>query len=503
MGTLSDNMPVIVGVGQLVDRDASINDHIQPLEMLTRVARLAEQDSGKDSLLTRLDTIALVGVAGWHPQNPVNLLANSISAAPRRQMTTGIGGQVGISLLNEVASRIVEGKSEVSLVAGCNNLRVLRKAIAANIHLDWTKGGAGEAEVFEGDQPGSNDLEGQYGLTQPPEIYPLFENALRARLGLSLPDHRKRMGELFTGFTEVASVNPYAWFPVRRSAKELITETPENRMIAYPYTKYLNAILDTEQAAAVIVCSAAKAQSLGIPREKWVFWQGGARSQERAWWVSERPRFDECPSMKDTLYGALQNSGVTLDQIDYFDFYSCFPVAVEMACEMLGLEVTDPRGFTVTGGLPYAGGPASAYTLHSVSAMTHLLRNREGGKGMVTGNGWYLTKHSACILSADPPSLVTGKTALTDPLPSREMEKEPVQVDQNAVGEGTIEAYTVLYNREGLPCRGIVLGKTVAGTRFMANTAENTSDLERFVEEEQVGRKGDITDSEKGKRFTL
>lgn len=486
-----ENTPIIVGTGQLVDREATVDRHLEPLEMLTRVVRDAAEDArGGKALLENLDTVALVGIAGWHPPNAPNMVAEALGAHPAHEYTTGIGGQVGVTLLNHVANEIVEGRSGLAAVAGCNNLRVLMKAIAAGKQLEWQRGGKGEPRLLGGDEAGSNELEGAYGLEQPPQIYPLFENALRAKLGLDFEAHRQRMGKLFTAFTKVAADNPYAWFPIERSAGELTTVTPDNRMIAFPYPKYLNAVLNTEQAAGMIVCSVAKAKAMGIPEDKWVYWLGGAHSQEQAWWASERPDFAQCPSMKDTHISALRNAGVEPDQIDYFDFYSCFPVAVEMACEMLGLDIEDPRGFTVTGGLPYAGGPASAYTLHSLAEMTKRLAGKSGQRGLVTGNGWYLTKHSAAVLSSAPKEDGYPEDGLIDNLPSNEMETAPRQVDADAGGQGTVEAYTVLYDREGRPTRGIVLGRTEAGTRFLANTPDETAFLESFVSEEWVGNTG-------------
>ena len=485
-----EHTPVIVGSGQLVDRDADPDNYIEPLQMLSRVSIAAAEDAGvKKSVLQKVDTIALVGVTGWHPRNAPGLVAEKLGAHPAKEYTTAIGGQVGVTLTNYAAARIVAGASEFALVGGCNNLRVLMKARAVNKRLSWTRGGKGEAELIFGDEQGNNEVERSYGMEGPPEIYPLFENALRARLGLDLQTHQRRMGDLFEKFTEVAAANPYAWFPVQRSSKELTTVDATNRMISFPYPKYLNAILNTEQAAALIVTSVAKARTLGIGEHKWVYWWGGANAQEEAWWASERPDFAKCPAMKDSTSSALANAAVDISEIDYMDLYSCFPVAVQMACQMLGLDVNDQRGFTVTGGLPYAGGPASAYTLHSLACMVNKLRDNPG-KGLVTGNGWYLTKHAAAVLSSEPKAGEAPSTGLIDPLPSAQMNTAPQQLARNPAGPARIEAYTVSYGRDGKPTRGVVLGRTAGGERFLANTPNDSTLLEEFASCEQVGQKG-------------
>ncbi len=489
---VADNTPIIVGSSQLVDREATIERHSEPLAMLTNSAKTAAQDAGiTESALAGVDTVALVGVSGWNPQNAPGLLAEQLQAKPNHLFSTGVGGQMGVQLTNYIGERILAGESEFATIGGCNNLRVLLKAIAQKTRLQWTRGGTGTPDQVGGDEPGNNDLENKYGLNGPTDIYPIFENAFRAKLGLSIDQHKAHMGSLFSKFTEVAEQNPYAWFPTRRSSEELTKVTQLNRMIAWPYPKYLNAVLNTEQAATLIMMSAGKARKLGIPEDKWVYWLGGASSQEKAWWASERPDFAECPSMKDTLVSSLENSATSIEELDYIDFYSCFPIAVEMACAMSGLDISDKRGFTVTGGLPYAGGPASAYTLHSLATLVNKLRGKTSEKGLVTGNGWYLTKHAAAVLSSDP-HVDSPKAGLIADLPSLGMNTDACIVNEKVKGSATIEAYTVKYDRDGSPDKGIVLGRTDEGERFMSNTIDDQAFLSDFVSAERVGTRGTV-----------
>jgi acetyl-CoA C-acetyltransferase len=367
------------------------------------------------------------------------------------------------------------------------------------VKLAWPSTKSAHTPLFGDQRPGSSPLEAEYGLSMPPDIYPIFENALRARRGLDRETHRRRMGELMSRFTEVAAKNPYAWFPVARSADELTLPSANNRMIAYPYTKYLNAVMETDQAAAVLLMSAGAARQLGVPEERWVHWWGGANTEEEAWFPSERPDFAACPSLREAALAALAEAGLTLDEVDSFDFYSCFPVAVEMACEMLGLAENDPRGFTVTGGLPYAGGPGSSYTLHALAAMAERLRSRPGAKGLVTGNGWYLTRHAASVWSTLP----RGKSAAPPAPPSaaERARRAPLAPVKQATGVGTVEAWTVLFDREGQAARGIVLGRTQNGDRFLANTPDDRDSLEAFLGSRDVGSAGKLSCHDGHNRF--
>jgi len=496
---MDGNTPILVGGAQLLQRDADPAEALEPIAMLERVSREAAEIAGAGArLLADADTVAVVDVAAWGAANAPRLLAEKVLASPAHEFVTGIGGETPLVLVNELANRIAAGDSHVALVAGCNNLKTLRSAAKAGVELKWQGGGSGEPVMIGSRRLGNNEMEQQYGLSSPTSVYPIFENALRAHRGLDLEAHRARLGALMHRFTEVAAKNPYAWFPTVRSAAELTTATANNRMIAFPYTKYLNAMLDTDQAAGVLMTSVAAARRHGIPEDRWIYWWGGAHAEERAWCASERPDFAESAALRRTARAALVNAGVDIGDIDLIDFYSCFPVAVEMACEMLGLDEADPRGLTLTGGLPYGGGPGNNYTLHSLATALDRLRAGGGRRALVTGNGWYLTKHSATVLSSEPKS--------GDFVPAAEVdvrsEPDPVVPREAADGAAVVETYTVLYGRDGAPERGIVIGRLDDdGARFIANTPFDRDCLERFVEIENVGRRGKVRVRDRSNRF--
>lgn len=489
----SERRPVIVGVAQLVQRDAEPREAFEPLAMLSQLAREAADSCGAGArALAALDTVAVVPVMGWRAENPPRVLAEALGARPSREIVCGVGGELPIALLNELASGIAAGRSRIALLAGCNNLKTLRRSSKQGVKLDWKTQASrpGVPEVFRETLPGASERERHYGLAMPTDIYPIFENALRARWKLGLDEHRARMGQLFHPFTKVAAANPYAWFPVERSAEELVTVSDRNRMVGFPYTKYLNAVLETDQAAAVLLLSEAQARRLGVAEEHWVYWRGGADAIEEAWWASERPDFGECPAMKASQVRALERAGIGLDEIDRFDLYSCFPAAVGMACEMMDLAIDDPRGLTVTGGLPYFGGPGNNYTTHAIAQMATELREGRGVSGLVTGNGWYITKHSAAVLSTAPPegALRAAGTAL----PLGDMRTTPALVVDRASGRARVETYTVLFGRDSHPERGIVVGRLEDGTRFLANTPDDRDLLGELASREAIGRAGKV-----------
>jgi len=483
---IDEQTPVLVGVAQATLRDVDPRDAQSPPELLEQTARAAVADAGgPDRALADLDTIALAPPVGWRTPNPPRVLAERLGARPAQELLLALGGEMPFTYMDHVAGEIAAGRARSALIAGTHNLRTLRRARKESVELDWVDEASGSPTPFGKTPPGTSDDEIRHGLDRPSTIYPLFENALRARRGLDLEAHRLRVGRLMSTFTAVAATNPHAWFPTERSAEEITTATSANRMVAFPYTKYMNAVLETDQVAAVWMLSAGAARAYGIPESRWIHYVAGATAHERAWYASERPDLAACPALKAAVGGALDRAGVALDEVAAFDFYSCFPVAVEMACEMLGLAEDDPRGLTVTGGLPYAGGPGNDYTLHSLASMVERLRTKPG-VGLVTGNGWYLTKHSACVLSSE--AREPGPAPVAPPKPG----PEPVPMRSEAEGDAEVAAYTVLYGREGQPERGIVVGRLDSGEGFVANTPDGRADLEAFVAEEQVGRRGRV-----------
>jgi acetyl-CoA C-acetyltransferase len=76
---------------------------------------------------------------------------------------------------------------------------------------------------------------------------------------------------------------------------------------------------------------------------------------------------------------------------------------VQIGADMLGIGVDDPRPLTVTGGLPYHGGPGNNYSTHAIACMVERLRAEPGTHGLVTGVGWYLTKHAVGVYSSAAP----------------------------------------------------------------------------------------------------
>jgi acetyl-CoA C-acetyltransferase len=435
-----------------------------------------------------------------HSTNPPASLAKRLGMSPRWSVYSEMGGNTPQYLINNLCERIARGEAELALTVGAEFLGSAMKRMTKGLSFDDWKAEEDEdlpAPQRIGDpRRGVTDYEQRHGLDRPINIYPLFENALRARDKRSIPDHMRRMGELFSRFSNVAADNPDAWFRTKRTPEEIATISDKNRMIGFPYPKLMNAIMEVDQSAAVFVASVKKARELGVPEDRWVYLHGCADAAD-LWYPLDRQDFHSSPAMRRTGQNALAMAGVGLDRIDLIDLYSCFPVAVEIGAEELGLALDDPRGLTVTGGLPYAGGPGNNYVMHSVAVMLQKLRNRPGAYGLITGNGWYLTKQSTGVYSTARPDKPFERE---DPaILQREIDALPhPQVTETPSGRAVVETYTVVHKREG-PFAGVVVGRDEAGRRFAANTPNDPAFLLAFEAAEQVGRPGTVAPSADGR----
>lgn len=491
---MDDNLPIIVGVGQVTQRPETERPR-EPLALMADAARLAEADAHAGDLLHGLDSVRVVNIFSWPSRAPAHDLSNALAVAPREQIYTALGGNTPQWQVNEAAERIHNGELKLVLIAGAECVYSARRARTKGVDLGWSPRGSPTPDVGD-TRPGVNEAEAKHGATFPTAVYPLFENALRAHYGRSLDAHREALGELFAPFTEVAATNPYAWFQDVKSAHEIATPTPGNRYIGFPYTKYMNAILDVDQGAALLMTSVTEARRLGIPEERWVYLWGCGDATDH-WFFTERADFHSSPGMRASGQRALGMAGVTIDDIAYFDLYSCFPSAVQIARDMLGIPPGDPRPLTVTGGLPYFGGPGNNYVSHSIAAMVERLRGDRGKLALVTANGWYVTKHSAGIYSTDPPKQDWQRT---DP----KVDQEVIDAGPKPAftmtpdGDATVETYTVLFDRDGAPERGIIIGRLPDGARFIANAPPDRRTLESMTKHELIGTKGTVRATDPG-----
>jgi acetyl-CoA C-acetyltransferase len=479
--------PILVGVGQLVNRAADPREVMEPLEMMAVAARRAVEDAEIPQHLGEIDSLTVINVISRAYADPTGLLAARLGIAPSDRVYTSMGGNSPQWRVNESAARIARGEVRLALIVGAEAINGLQVARRAGVKLDWAA--AGTPETVGDNRWGNNEVEQRHHAQMPTNVYPLFENALRAHRGWSIARHRAHLAALCARMAAVARDNPYAWFRDGKSAEEIGTVGDSNRMIAFPYPKFMNAIIAVDQAAALLMTDVASARQLGIPERKWVYVRGCGDATDH-WFVSDRVNFWSSPAIRLAGERALAQARLGIEQVDQFDLYSCFPCAVQIGADMLGIPVDDPRPLTVTGGLPYHGGPGNNYSTHAIACMAERLRAAAGSTGLVTGVGWYLTKHAVGVYSSAPPEHPFEREDPKRYQPLVDDEPHP-QLAAAGNGLGTVEAYTVQHDRDGNPSVGIVVARLSDGRRCWANLTD-TAVLERIEQEEFVGEQGQV-----------
>ena len=67
----------------------------------------------------------------------------------------------------------------------------------------------------------------------------------------------------------------------------------------------------------------------------------------------------------------------------------------------MGIAPDDPRGLTLTGGLPYFGGAGNNYSAHAIAEAVARCRNQPGSTAMVVANGGFMSKYACGIYSTE------------------------------------------------------------------------------------------------------
>lgn len=485
------NRPVIIGVGQSMNRSNDPDDTKTAMELIDDAIRLAEKDSLAASLVQQVDMLCLVNIFSMPHGNHLSELCNRLDIRPDKQLYTWVGATAPQWFVNQAADKIISGKAKVALI--CGGEAIHSKKIEAK-----TKGIPFEQWNFPVKESWmAGDLrdpltpeELKYGLILPIHIYPLFENALRHHESLSIEDHRKELGEFCAGFSSIASLNDYAWFKTPKSREEIEIPSDTNPMVAFPYTRSMCSIMQVDQAAALFMTNEQTAMELGVPRDKWIYLIGSGDASD-IWHVSERLNFFSSPSVKVATEKAMAQADVSLEHIDFFDFYSCFPCAPRIVRNMLGIPKSDPRPLTVTGGMQYFGGPGNNYALHAICTMAEKLRHNPDSIGLVQALSWFISKHSVGIYAGQ------GKEMPKPQIPPESCQAEldkikgPPLIDQ-ASGNAVVETYTLFHDRSGQPVDAVIVGRLDNGARFLAKTERDKDLLAAMMETEFIGRKGRV-----------
>ncbi|KAI5270850.1 hypothetical protein E4T47_05831 [Aureobasidium subglaciale] len=506
--------PILVGVGDIINRNLAVHHAAEPLELMLDAISIALQDTGLSSqaianLKAKIDSIDVIRTWTWpYPDLPA-LLAEKLGTKPSHTFCSPHAGTQPAKLVDEAARRIANGEAKLAVVTGGEALASLAACAKAGVMPppNWTPVDTPVTQVFA---PSTSEMAKGIGakhtIGAPIQVYPLFENGLRAQRGQSIEDNNTESAKLYASFAQVANKTPLAWnFPKTAETEETIGRvSSRNRMISFPYPLLMNAFNTVNLAGAVILTSTSYARELGIAQDKWIYVLGGAGAQDSDhFW--ERPNFYSSPAISRTLDAGLEACGLGKKDIDMYDFYSCFPIVPKLACLHLGLDMLKPeKPITLLGGLTSFGGAGNNYSMHAMTIMAKKLRAGDGTNGLILANGGVLTYQHVLCLSSRPRA--DGRSyPVRNPLPpSLGSDSVPV-IDETVEGEAIIETYTVDFDRKNEPSLGHVVGRLrSSGHRFIANHGDATT-LRRLASraEEPIGKSGYVRPDTQGEGRNL
>jgi len=481
---IADNTPVIVGIGQYSERVGEPGyEALSYMDLGGRALAQAIADSKASvSVAGAIDTLAAIRAfemsrPGKEPpfgssDNPPRSFARRVGADPERAILSTTGGQYNQYLVGEFASEIAGGRSQCAAVVGAEAISTVLALSAKGEKPDWSEEVGGQLEDR------SYGLEGllepalfAHGATGAIPLYAIAENSRRAKLGEGLDEYRRDIGELFAPFTKVAAENPHAAAPVERTADDLATVTERNRIVAEPYARMTVARDQVNQAAAIIIASASKARELGIPEDRWVHIHAVTSATELE--LSARPDLSACPASIASVERALDLAGKTMADMDFLDFYSCFAIPVFNQIDHFGLSHDDPRGLTLTGGLPFFGGAGNNYSAHAIAEAVQRVRGAHGSYALVGANGGWMSKYATGIYSNEPADWRDAERVQEVP---KATDGVPTSTDPFA--SATVESYTLNHTRKGVDA--IFIGRNWQGERVVGN-ADMSHDATRAM----------------------
>jgi acetyl-CoA C-acetyltransferase len=477
--TLDSLQPVLVGAGQVNYREG---DAPEPVDLLVDAVHRASIDSG-GRVLGAVRSIRVVKMLSRQYPDPGRLVARRLGLDIPHTVYTTPGGQTPHQLVNRACSDIAAGRVDAVVVCGAESWRTRNRIKQRGERVPWSTQASDQlpSELFGSPLTMSSDEEARLGLTDPVQAYPMFEQALRARYGRSLEEQLGVASELWAKCSRIAVGNEFAAIRNAATAEHIRTPGVDNRIIGYPYTKLMTSNSNVDQAAALLLCSAERADALGVPRDKWVFLHGSGEGND-VQFLSERYDLSTSPAIAAAGAAAMDLANITIDDVEYVDLYSCFPSAVQVAAEALDLPLD--RELSITGGLTFAGGPWNEYVVHALAAMVGALRQDPYAYGLVSANGGFLTKHVVGVWSCRPPMRGTRWRSVQIEL-DRSVPRRTAAPRHS--GTAVLETYTVIHNRSGAPASGWVFALTDDGRRTLATT-DASDQLNALEAEDVLGR---------------
>ena len=476
---------VVIGVSA-IQQKGDFENLDEALFLMDQAVKEALSDSGNKSIKDHIDEIR-IPKGFWRYRDPGKWIAknNDFKSIPTTYVT-----KIGVlqqNLINEACLKIENGEINASIILGGEaRYKQLRSVIEKKEYF--------ETKLDENPDFYIKAKEDLYGDEELEELgamavgyYATMETALRKNDNENIEEHQNNIASMYEEFSKVASNNEDAWLDHPYSKKEILETSKKNKMLAYPYNKLHCTSWNVNQSAALIICSEELANKLEIDNKKRVYPISSSENNHMIA-IQQRPKLYESLGM---IYAAksINRMMEQLDiRLDAYDLYSCFPAAVKMFSKSLELGSELPK--TITGSMPYAGGPLNSFVIHSTVKMIQKIRALEARHGLVTGVSGMMTKQSFCVWGKE----YQEQFIFDDVTERAKLDENPVELSNIAEGEGEIIGYTIIEGSEHASKAVLYLDDEKKHRKVVSSLDKNFINL--LMEEEWVGKKVKFKDGQ-------
>ncbi len=497
MKSIAARTPVLVGIGVASRREDDWRRALEPIDLMGEAVLSAGADAASGAGIAgsqQIVTDLLRGVqwiavpkGRWAYEDPSAEIAKLIGTPHAHRVLSSVG-VLQQTLIGQACERIAQGDVHTTLVVGADaGYRLLRAQIAGDSPTERQCAGTPDEYWRPADEL-RHPAEKRAGLKMPVGLYALIDSAWRRHHGVDLDTHREALARMLVEFSKVAASNPHAWQQREVTRADVLTPSPKNPMQALPYTRMHCSSWNVDQGAALLFCSAERATALGIDPARWVYpWVSTESNHMTA--VTARADLHRCVGAEIAGRAALEAAGLSGPELDLVELYSCFPIAVQLYADALGLSSSQP--LTLTGGMHFAGGPYNNYQLQSTARAASLFRAGRWKTALVSGVSGIVTKQGFGVWGKEPPSARFIYRDLTSDV-AREALSLPVA--EHYTGHARLLASTVTYAR-GEPPKAIALLETPARERVLTASVDPHW-ISQFEQDDLAGATLQVRDGE-------
>ena len=471
------NRSVVIGISA-IQQKGNFENLDEALHLMDKAVKEALSDSGNELVKDYIDEIR-IPKGFWRYRDPGKWIArnNNFKNIPTTYVT-----KIGVlqqNLINEACQKIETGEINASIILGGEaRFKQLRAVIEKKEYF--------ETKLDENPDFYIKAKEDLYGDEELAELgamavgyYATMETAIRKNDGEGIEEHQNNIALMYEEFSKIASENKDGWLNHPYAKEEILETSKKNKMLAYPYNKLHCTSWNVNQSAAIIICSEELANELEIDNKKRVYPISSSENNHMIA-IQQRPKLYESLGMTYAA-NSINKMIERLDiKLDAYDLYSCFPAAIKMFTKSIGLDSEIPK--TVTGSMPYAGGPLNSFVIHSTVKMIQKIRALEVKYGLITGVSGMMTKQSFCVWGKE----YKEHFIFDDVTERAKLDESPIELSNISEGKGEIIGYTIIEGNENAAKAVLYLDDEKKHRKVVSSMDKNFINL--LMEEEWVGK---------------